>query len=350
MFNVAILGYGVVGSGVATILTDNRERIQKKTGAPVNLKKIVDIRDFPNDRFESIITKDFNEVLSDPEINVIAETIGGVGVAYNFTKALLEAGKSVVSSNKELVATKGEELLAIAAKTGANYFFEAAVGGGIPVIKAMTSSLEANNYKKIVGILNGTTNYILTMMKKEGLTFDIALAQAQKLGYAEQDPTADIEGLDAQRKIAILADIAYGETISPEKVYTEGITKITPEIMTYAASKGYQVKLICYAEKKDGDIYTFVSPCAVSATSPLAGIEGVFNGVTVSCDCADDMTFIGRGAGSLPTASAVVADIIDGCMLAPAKAPLWKEGETKVFGLKEMNLSYLENTNLPIID
>jgi homoserine dehydrogenase len=213
----------------------------------------------------------------------------------------------------------------------------------------MTSALEANNYKKIVGILNGTTNYILTMMKKKGLTFDVALAQAQKLGYAEQDPTADIEGLDSQRKIAILADIAYGETISPDKVYTEGITKITPEIMTYAESKGYQVKLICYAEKKDGGICIFVSPCAVSAASPLAGIEGVFNGVTVSCDCADDMTFIGRGAGSLPTASAVVADIIDGCMLTPAKEPLWKNGGMKIFGLKDMDFPYLENTSLPII-
>jgi len=349
MYNAAILGYGVVGSGVAKMLTDNANRIEKKTGARINLKRIVDIRDFPGDRFESIITKDFNEVLADDEINVVAETIGGVGVAYKFTKALLESGKNVVTSNKELVAKHGEELLAIAAEKGVSYFFEAAVGGGIPVIRAMLSSLEANNYKRIVGILNGTTNYILTMMKKNGTPFAEALAQAQKLGYAEQDPTADIKGFDAQRKISILADIAYGETISPDEVYTEGIDRITPETLAYASSKGYEVKLICYAEKKENGIYAFVSPCAVKASSPLSHVEDVFNGVTVSCDCADDMTFIGRGAGSLPTASAVVADITDACVLKANASPLWQKGSSKLFGLKDMDLPTLEGTTLPII-
>lgn len=349
MIYCAILGYGVVGSGVAELLYENTDYITSSVNETLQLKKIIDLRSFPGNQFEDIISCNFEEVLNDKEISVVAETIGGKKVAYEYTKKLLSAGKSVVTSNKELVADKGEELLQIAANNGVHYLYEAAVGGAIPVLKTEKESLSHNRIQKIQGILNGTTNFILTQIKEKGISFADALATAQNLGYAEKDPTADIKGLDACRKIAILADIAYGETVDPLRIETHGIEEITPTIMKAAESKGYAIKLIGYAEKKNKGLVIFVSPCAIPFSNPLARIDDVFNGVTLSCDFAGDITLIGRGAGSRPTASAVVADMIDACKTNPRSIPQWISGTSPVYGLDELKLPVLNGTKIPIL-
>lgn len=310
---IAIMGYGTVGSGVAEVLDKNADIICKRLGGePLEIKRILDLRDFPGDRFERAMTKDFNDILNDPEIAVVAETMGGIHPAFEFTMQLLQAGKSVATSNKELVAQKGLELLEAAEANNANYLFEASVGGGIPVIRPMAQCLAANHIEGVAGILNGTTNFILTKMIEDGMAFADALALAQRKGYAEKDPTADIEGNDACRKVCILASLAFGKHVYPNQVETEGIKNITLEDVAYAASAGGVIKLLGQIRQIDEDrIAAFVSPAIVFNGSQLASVDGVFNAVLIRGDMVGDVCFYGRGAGKLPTASAVAADMMD---------------------------------------
>ena len=311
MINVAILGFGVVGSGAAEVLTENRAVIEKNLGKTVAVKRILDLREFPNSPFGALITHDFNDILSDPDISIVAEMMGGSHPAYDFTKACLEAGKSVVTSNKEVVANFGAELLEIAAKNGARYLFEASVGGGIPIIRPMVNDLASNKILSVNGILNGTTNYILTKMLDEGAAYDDVLKDAQAKGYAERNPAADVEGLDAARKIVILAALSFGKLLDPSVIHCEGITKITAEDAAFAKANGYAVKLIGHTELMDGKVLAMVSPRLVPVGNPLAGVSDVFNGILVDANMLGECMFYGKGAGKLPTASAVVADIID---------------------------------------
>jgi len=318
MVAIAVLGHGVVGSGVVEVLEKNRESIRRKTGADVYVKKILDLREFPELPYADRFTKSYDEILADPEIKVVVEVMGGLNPAYEFAAGALNASKSVVTSNKELVAAKGAQLLAIAAEKGCNFMFEASVGGGIPIIRPMHNCLAANQISEIVGILNGTTNFILTKMIREGMEFSEALKMAQQLGYAEKDPTADVEGHDSCRKICILASLAFGKHVYPESVRTEGITKITLEDVRYAESVNRVIKLLGQTREVDGKIFASVEPALISRESILAGVEDVFNGILVRGDAIGDVAFYGQGAGKLPTASAVIGDVID-CIKAEGK-------------------------------
>ena len=311
MIKAALLGFGVVGSGCAEVLTQNKDLIKNKVGDEVVIKYILDLRDFPDSPFADRIVHDFNVIVNDAEVSVVAEMMGGSHPAYEFTKACLEAGKSVVTSNKEVVANFGTELLAIAEQNGVSYLFEASVGGGIPVLRSIYVDLASNHISEVNGILNGTTNYILTSMKQSGTSFDDALKQAQKLGYAEANPAADVEGLDAARKTAILCGLCFGKLVSPTDIHTEGITAITGQDVADAAELGYAIKLIGHADLRDGKISALVSPRLVALCNPLSGISDVFNGVLLKGDMVGEVMFYGPGAGKLPTASAVVGDIID---------------------------------------
>ena len=313
MAKVAIMGYGTVGSGVYDIIKTNSDKLSRSAnGESVDIKYILDIRDFDDHPEKELFTKEFNDILNDDEVSVVAEVMGGLHPAYEFTKSLLEAGKSVVTSNKELVATYGTELLEIARGKNVNYFFEASVGGGIPIIRPMHQCLTANNILKIAGILNGTTNYILDQMIRKGKTFETALKDAQNNGFAERNPAADIEGHDACRKIAILASLASGKMIDYNDIDTDGITNITLDDVKYAAALDSVIKLIGYAQfDENGKVYSIVSPMVIKNSSPLAGVDGVFNAIMVTGDCVGDVMFYGKGAGKLPTASAVVADVVD---------------------------------------
>lgn len=311
MKKIAILGFGTVGSGVADVLTDNHGIITKKVGDEIEIKYILDLRDFPQSPFADLVVHDFNIILNDPEISIVAEMMGGSHPAYEFSKACLEAGKSVVTSNKEVVSKYGCELVGCAREHGVSYMFEASVGGGIPIIRPICNDLASNNIKKICGILNGTTNYILTEMDANGADFSEALKQAQTLGYAEADPSADVHGIDASRKIAILAALSFGKLVRAEQIYTEGITDISKTAVNAAKSLGYSVKLIGYAEKLDGKLLCMVSPRLIPASNPLSNVNGVFNGILLSADMVGQVMFYGPGAGKHPTASAVCADIID---------------------------------------
>ncbi len=310
---VAVMGYGTVGSGVAEVIDTHKDVISKRSGGiELEVAKILDLRDFPGDKHEGELTKDFNEILNDPEIKVVAETMGGINPAYDFTMKLLKAGKSVVTSNKELVAQKGLELLETAKEYGTNYLFEASVGGGIPIIRPMSQCLAANHIEGIAGILNGTTNFILTKMIEDDMSFDDALKLAQENGYAEKDPTADIEGHDACRKVCILASLAFGKHVYPSQVDTEGISNITLEDVSYIHSANGVIKLLGQIKYIDeNNIAAFVSPAVVYNGSQLASVRDVFNAILVRGDAVGDVCFYGRGAGKLPTASAVVADMVD---------------------------------------
>lgn len=311
MLNVAILGCGTVGSGVAEILMGHRQSLAERVGEEVNLKYILDLRDLPGELADKLV-KDFSVIEQDPDVNIVVETMGGTGAALDFTRRALNAGKSVVTSNKEVVATYGYELTQLAREKGVCYLFEASVGGGIPVIRPLSQCLAANDVLELRGILNGTTNYILTRMIRAGLSFEEALAEAQEKGYAERDPSADILGHDACRKICILSDIAFGRHISPDQVKAEGITGITAADVAFAGEAGKKIKLLGRAiRKEDGTISAFVSPHLVDESDPLAGVEDVFNAVSVTGDSVGEVMFYGRGAGKLPTASAVVADVLD---------------------------------------
>ncbi len=320
MIQVAILGFGVVGCGTARLLTENAEHIEKQLGLSLSVKYILDIREFPDSPFADRIVHDITPILKDPDVKIVAEVIGGVTHAYDFTKRALKAGKSVVTSNKELVATHGDELIALAKKHGVHYCFEASVGGGIPVLRPILTELRHNRITEISGILNGTTNYILTRMFDDGAAFDDALKEAQAKGYAEADPAADIEGTDACRKTAILAALATGVLIPAERIHTEGITKIRCEDVAAAASVNCSIKLLgrmlC---PREGEVYVTVAPFLVPADSPICSINGVYNGVLVRGNFIGDTMFYGRGAGAEATASAVCADITN---IAAGLAPL----------------------------
>ena len=328
MVNVAILGFGTVGSGVAEVLTGHESSIAGKADGLVKLKYILDVREMPDSPFADKFVKDFSVIERDPEVDIVVETIGGATVALDFTRRALQAGKSVVTSNKELVAAHGYELTQLAKEKGVCYLFEASVGGGIPIIRPLSQCLAANEILEIYGILNGTTNYILTRMIKAGLPFEAALKEAQDNGYAERDPSADIEGHDACRKICILSAIAFGRHVYPEQVPTEGITKITLEDVDYAEAAGKKIKLLGRAIRmEDGKICAYVAPHLVDQSLPLAGVEDVFNGISVRGDAIGDVMFYGRGAGKLPTASAVVADVIDIAKnMGHRKAMCWQPG------------------------
>ncbi len=311
MISIALLGFGCVGSGTAEVLTENKKIIEERLGCEYQIKYILDLREFPDSPFGGLVVHDFNTILNDKDVSIVAEMMGGSHPAYDFTKACLEAGKSVITSNKEVVAKYGVELADIAAKNGARYMFEASVGGGIPLIRPMTVDLASNKIKKINGILNGTTNYIITSMRDAGVSFEDALREAQRLGYAEANPAADIEGIDAARKAVILGAVSTGKLISPDKIHREGVTKITLADVAFARALGYEIKLIGYVEDICGKLMCFVSPMAVPVSNPLARVDGVFNGVLINANMVGEVMFYGPGAGKLPTASAVVADIVD---------------------------------------
>ena len=312
MAKIAICGYGIVGSGVAEVIAENADSISRNAAEDVSIKYILDSRDFPGDYFEEYIIHDFALIENDPEVSVVIETIGGVGIAYEFTKRALLAGKSVVTSNKELVATKGHELIAIAKKKNLNYLFEASVGGGIPIIRPITQCLAANKIDEVYGILNGTTNYILTEMIQNDASFEDALHQAQANGYAESNPTADIEGIDAARKICILTDLCFGKHVNPSDVKAQGIKGVSSADVEYAKRLNCKIKLLGRAIRTGRDTATaYVAPHLVSKSSLLSNVDGVMNGIVVHGNALGDTMFYGAGAGKRPTVSAVVADIID---------------------------------------
>ena len=324
---IAIMGYGVVGSGVGEIISTSQKSLKKRCGEDIEIASILDLRDFPDSRFKCF-TKDFNDILNNDEIGLVVEVMGGTKPAYEFTKQLLLHGKHVVTSNKELVAKHGTELLKIAKDNNLNYLFEASVGGGIPIIRPLYSSLVSNELTDIIGILNGTTNYILTQMIKEGKSFETALAGAQENGYAEKDPTADVEGFDTCRKIAILTSLAFGKFVNSEDIQTEGITNITLEDVEYASEFGGVIKLVGMSERAENGAYARVCPVILKKDHPLAGLDDVFNGILVKGDALGDVMFYGRGAGSLPTASAVVSDVVDIIKHKHTHIVLgWTEGE-----------------------
>lgn len=327
MIQVAVLGYGVVGSGVHEIIREHADELTAKTRDKLNVKYILDIRDFSGHPDAALFTKDFDVILNDPEVSVVAEVIGGVDPAYTYTKKALEAGKNVVTSNKELVAKKGTELLKIAKENNVSYMFEASVGGGIPIIRPLNQCLAANTITEIMGILNGTTNYILTSMIKKGKSFEEALKKAQELGYAERNPAADVEGIDACRKVAILASLVTGKEVDADKIYTEGITKITLEDVKSAERLGFVIKLIGYIKNCDGKVFARVAPLLLENDSPLAMVEDVFNGILAVGDSTGEVMFYGKGAGKRPTASAVVADIIDIAANNPVGKFMWTKAD-----------------------
>ena len=311
MANIAVLGYGTVGSGVVEVINTNHDIVSKKAGEDIQVKYVLDLREFEGDPVQKILVHDFDVILQDPDVDVVVEVMGGVEPAYTFVKKSLQAGKSVCTSNKELVAKHGAELLAIAKEHNRNFLFEASVGGGIPIIRPLNTSLTADEITEITGILNGTTNYILTEMAEKGAAFEDVLKDAQDKGYAERNPEADVEGYDACRKIAILTSLVVGEQVDYEDIHTEGITKITEKDFQYAKALDASIKIFGTSKKIDGTFYPLVAPVMIGANHPLIGVNGVFNGIFVHGNVLDDVMFYGRGAGKLPTASAVVSDVVD---------------------------------------
>ena len=311
MAKFAIMGYGTLGSGLAHVAHVNHDSIMEKVGEEIAVKYILDIRDFENNPYQDLMIKDISIIENDPEVEVVVETIGGSKVALEFTRRALLAGNHVVTANKELVATYGKELLAIAKEKNVNYLFEASVGGAIPLLRPLYQCLAGNQIEEIVGILNGTTNYILTRMVKGGVSFEEALKEAQAKGYAEAAPTADVEGIDAGRKICILSNLAWGKEVAPAKTPMEGISKIDLKDVDIAAAAGYKVKLLGHAMKlDDGKVAAYVAPHLVHESSPIAGVDDVFNAVLIRGNAVDEVMFYGRGAGK-PTASALIGDVID---------------------------------------
>lgn len=311
MIKIAILGYGTVGSGVFEVIKRNQNVIKNKIGEEIEVKYVLDLKEFENDPVTEVLTNSFDDIVNDTEIKIICETMGGLKPAYEFTKRALESGKSVCTSNKELVEKHGPQLLKIAKENKCSYLFEASVGGGIPIIRPLRTSLAQEEILSITGILNGTTNYILTKMGTEGLAFDDALRRAQEKGYAERNPDADILGFDACRKIAILTSLAYGKNVDYTDITTEGITTITDTDFAYAKKIGATIKLFAKSLKKDSKYYAVVAPFIVMPENPLYAVNGVFNAILLNCNMGGETMYYGKGAGKLATASAVVADVLD---------------------------------------
>lgn len=335
MIHVAVLGYGTVGSGVVEVIETNKKEINKRAATELNIKYILDLRDFPGDPYEDKIVHDYDMILNDPEVTVICETMGGINPAYDFSKRALLAGKSVCTSNKELVANHGPELIDIAREHHCNYLFEASVGGGIPIIRPLNYSLTAEKIDSITGILNGTTNYILTKMDKEGADFDEVLKEAQEKGYAERNPEADVEGYDACRKIAILSSLMSGKNVKYEEIYTEGITKISSVDFQYAKQMNKSVKLLAMSRDTERGFFAMVAPFMISKEHPLYSVNGVFNAIYVHGNMLGDSMYYGKGAGKLPTASAVVSDVVD-CARHQGKTIMcfWEKEDVKVAGIE----------------
>ena len=308
---IAVLGYGTVGSGVVEVLKVNKENIARRARQEIEVKYVLDLRDFPGDPVAEILVHDYDVIVNDPEVGIVVETMGGVNPAYEYAKRALESGKSVCTSNKELVARHGAELLELARTKSVNFLFEASVGGGIPIIRPLNQSLTADEIEEITGILNGTTNYILTQMRDEGVDFETALKDAQAKGFAERNPAADIEGFDACRKIAILTSLTYGMQVQFEEIQTEGITKVTDTDIRYADALGANIKLFASSRKVDDKVYAMVAPRMIRPNHPLFSVNGVFNAILVRGNVLGDVMFYGSGAGKLPTASAVVSDVVD---------------------------------------
>lgn len=331
MIHVAVLGYGTVGSGVVEVIETNKKDINKRAATELNIKYILDLRDFPGDPYEDKVIHDYNIILNDPEVTVICETMGGIKPAYDFSKQALLAGKSVCTSNKELVASHGPELIRIARENHCNYLFEASVGGGIPIIRPLNYSLTAEKIDSITGILNGTTNYILTKMDKEGADFEEVLKEAQEKGYAERNPEADVEGYDACRKIAILSSLMCGKNVKYEEIYTEGITKISAADFLYAKQMNKSVKLLAMSRDTKDGFFAMVAPFMISKEHPLYCVNDVFNAIYVHGNMLGDSMYYGRGAGKLPTASAVVSDVVD-CARHQGKTVMcfWENEDVKV--------------------
>ncbi len=336
MIHVAVLGYGTVGSGVVEVIETNKAAINMRANAELNIKYILDLRDFPGDPYEDKVVHDYNVILDDPEVTVICETMGGIHPAYDFSKQALLAGKSVCTSNKELVASHGPELIDIAKEHHCNYLFEASVGGGIPIIRPLNYSLTAEKIDSITGILNGTTNYILTKMDKEGADFDEVLKEAQAKGYAERNPEADVEGYDACRKIAILSSLMCSKNVKYEEIYTEGITKITSKDFLYAKQMNKSIKLLAMSRDTEHGFFAMVAPFMISREHPLYSVNDVFNAVYVHGNMLGETMYYGRGAGKLPTASAVVSDVVD-CARHQGKTVMcfWENEDVKVAGIEE---------------
>lgn len=343
MIHVAVLGYGTVGSGVVEVIEDNNAEVSARAGEEMHVKYILDLRDFPGDPYESRVVHDFNLILNDPDVSIVCEMMGGVKTAYEYTRQALEAGKSVCTSNKELVAKHGAELLEIAKSRNCSYMFEASVGGGIPIIRPISKALTAEKIQQITAILNGTTNYILTKMEKEGADYGETLKQAQELGYAERNPEADVEGYDACRKVAILSSLMVGKNVDFEKIYTEGITKIAPADFDYARAEGMTIKLLATSTgHEDGSVLAMVAPALISKEHPLAAVNDVYNGVFVTGNMLGDVMFYGRGAGKLPTASAVVSDVID-CARHIGRCSIvciWEREEAKLIDRAETEKAF----------
>lgn len=311
MIKIAVMGYGTIGSGVVEVLDINKNNIAKRAGKEIEVKYILDLRDFPGDPIQDKIVHDYKTIVEDPEVRIVVETMGGVEPAYTFVKAMLEAGKHVTTSNKALVAAKGAELIALAKEKNVNFMFEASVGGGIPIIRPLNSCLTADEIEEITGIVNGTTNYMLSKMTDEGVEFEAALKDAQAKGYAEKDPTADVEGYDSCRKIAILTSLVCGQQVDFEDIHTEGITKISATDIRYAKAMGRSIKLLATSKKTKDGYAAMVAPYLLSATNPLFSVSDVYNAIFVHGNVLGDAMFYGSGAGKLPTASAVVADIVE---------------------------------------
>ena len=341
MIHVAVLGYGTVGSGVVEVLEKNKAQVAGKAGRSLNVKYILDLRDFPGDPYEAKVVHDYEVILNDEEVSIICETMGGVRPAYDFTKRALLKGKSVCTSNKELVANHGPELIAIAKENNCNYLFEASVGGGIPIIRPLNASLTAEKIEGITGILNGTTNYILSKMEKEGAEFDTVLKSAQEKGYAERNPEADVEGYDACRKIAILSSLMLGKHVNYEKIYTEGITAITADDFTYAKAMGKSIKLLAMSKSTEEGEMAMVSPFMIDSDNPLYMVSDVFNAVLVRGNMLGDSMYYGRGAGKLPTASAVVSDVIECARNQGRFLPcFWEAQEAALMDIGEVERSF----------
>ena len=330
MIQIAIMGLGTVGTGVAKVVAENARQIERKLGEPLQVKTVL-VRHFKDGPYRQLMTDDFTKIEEDEAIRVVVETIGGVEAAYEYTKRALNAGKHVVTANKQLVAEKGCELLALAKKRGVNYLFEASVGGGIPVLHPLTQCMAANRIDEVYGILNGTTNYILTRMVRAGATFADALREAQEKGYAEADPTADVEGIDAGRKICILADLAFGRQVDPAAVPMEGISRLSLDDVRIAQRAGYRIKLLGRALRLGSGRTAYVAPHLVPEDHPLANVEDVFNAVVVKGNATGEVMFYGRGAGEMPTASACVADVMEALQASPRREEIGWEADPEGF-------------------
>lgn len=311
MIKIAVLGYGTVGSGVVEVFRVNQDTINKNVGEEVEIKYVLDLREFPGDPVEKVLVHDFNQIVNDPEVKVVVEVMGGLNPAFDFVKKCLESGKSVCTSNKELVAQHGTDLLQTAKEHQVNFLFEASCGGGIPIIRPLYQALTADKIDEVSGILNGTTNYILTKMASDGSDFEEVLKKAQDKGYAERNPEADVEGYDACRKIAILSSLAFGNYVDYKEIYTEGITKITAADIKYAQAIGVSIKLLAVSRRSEKGAYAMVCPVMIDSSNPLYSVNGVFNAISVHGNMLGDAMFYGRGAGKLPTASAVAADVVE---------------------------------------